>query len=258
MNRRSIEQIAAGFWHDAGMPWPPAAFPAPIEAAVPIALPLWIAKWPSPQVPGVASFLSRLHRLAAAVRDEELRGCLFAYRGAGIVFVCGTDDPAEQRLTIAHEVAHFILDYQRPRNAVVRAMGTDALAVLDGDRPPTERERLHALLARLRFGPHLHLVPRHRAEQPCAAHTHVVRAEEHADELALELVAPLGVIASRLARIGVPTDNGAASECLAAEFGVPGYALRPAIDRLRPVRLRGLLDHARTVLRPTDQVSQNP
>jgi hypothetical protein len=194
--------------------------------------------------------------LEAAVCDEELRGCLFAYRGGGIVFVCGADDPPEQRLTIAHEVAHFILDYQQPRQAVVQALGADALAVLDGDRPPTQRERLHALLARLRFGPHLHLVPRHRAEPPAAAQAHIEQAEHDADELALELLAPLGVLAGRLAQLAVVLDNEAASERLAAEFGVPGYALRSAIDRLRPVRCNGLLDHARAALGPAQQVNR--
>ena len=57
--------------------------------------------------------------------DRPLRACLVCRRGAGFVFLDGGDDEAEQRFSLAHELAHFLRDYWRPR-----LLAADRLAAL--------------------------------------------------------------------------------------------------------------------------------
>jgi hypothetical protein len=93
------------------------------------------------------------------VADRDLMGCLYAHGGHGYAFVSAADPPAERRLTAAHEVAHFLLDHLRPRRRVLAALGPAAADVLDGRRRATPAERAAAVLAHVRVGPHLHLLP---------------------------------------------------------------------------------------------------
>lgn len=51
------------------------------------------------------------------------------------VLLDDADTPAEQRFSLAHEVAHFLLDYLQPREATRRKLGETALEVVDGLRP---------------------------------------------------------------------------------------------------------------------------
>ena len=78
--------------------------------------------------------------LAAAARDRCSRPRrsarpLWVSRRAPrlrVHFCERTDIPAEQRLTIAHEVAHFLADYLLPRQQIMRRLGVEMAAVLDG------------------------------------------------------------------------------------------------------------------------------
>jgi hypothetical protein len=59
--------------------------------------------------------------------------------------------------------------------------------VLDGKRAPTASERANAVLSHVRIGPHVHLIPRDgNDESDCE----IAAAEDRADRLGLELVAP--------------------------------------------------------------------
>src|SRR5712692_86661 len=44
-------------------------------------------------------------------QDRSLCGCIIAVRGSGFIFADSSDPGDERRYTIAHEVAHFLLDY---------------------------------------------------------------------------------------------------------------------------------------------------
>src|SRR5439155_24692013 len=112
-------------------------------------------------------------------------GCLVANRGHGIIFVCGADPPDEQRLTIAHETGHFLKHYLIPRERVLEALGEAITPVLDGVREATPEERVLGVLSGVRVGAHVHLVPRQGAGD-----SRIAIAEDEADDLGLELLAP--------------------------------------------------------------------
>jgi hypothetical protein len=163
---------------------------------------------------------------------------LTAYAGVGILFVDRSDGPDQQRLTMAHEAGHFITDYLIPREDVARRR-PELLAVLDGDRAPTDTEQFDALLADVPIGFHTHLLVRDaRGGHLSSASADV---EDRAERLALELLAPL----QSVLRVTAAPDAGDPQSVLCDHFGLPrGVATRYAghIQRLRRRPPRSLLD----------------
>lgn len=236
MVERRIARAAERFWAQAGgRPVPP----ADMEQAVPWALPLHVQYITELSVGRIAAWLSAQgmsHPPLGPAR--RLRGCLLARRGQGVVFVEKTDSADERRFTLAHEAAHFLLDYQEKRERALARLGPAIRAVLDGDRPPTPDERVHALLADVPLGLHAHLMERGPDGAPCLE---AASAECDADRLALELLAPEGeALALVRATQGEPYTARAAraADALAVRFGLPAAVTEAYARRL----LRRLTD----------------
>lgn len=236
---RDLPMIAERFWTQSGCALD---FPRPIEDAIPLALPATIVRLPAVNAGHVARCLFR-YGIPARLPDDdrELMGCLVAHRGSGIIFLDERDALAEQRLTLAHEAAHLIVDYLRPRRDVIAAMGPCIADVLDGARPPTLAERASSLLAHVRTGPHVHVLARDGNEEDDAK---VAAAESRADELAIELLAPQEHVIPYLQRAAAYGSNGCNTITIemSAHFGVPAHVFaRPLRDAARP-RPRSFLD----------------
>jgi hypothetical protein len=179
-----LRDLAEAFWSQA----PEAARRrADVEAAV-----AWVAPLAVVGLPGLDSRQARSWLaeqgvpLGDDVAHRPLRGLLLAARGAGIVLLDETLPGPERRFTVAHELGHFFLDYQQPRERVLRE-APSLLAVVDGLRPPTSTERLQAVLARVPLGVHAHLLER---DELGGAAADVETAEDAASQFALELLAP--------------------------------------------------------------------
>lgn len=216
MVERRIAQAAARFWKQAGgRPLPP----VDMERAILWTLPLDVQPIAELGVPRLAAWL-REHGLPVPRLGppRALRGCLLARRGRGIVFVEATDSPDEQRFTLAHEAAHFVLDYQDKRERALNGLGPAIQAVLDGERPPTAEERVHALLGGVTLGVHVHLMERGPDGLPCPE---AARAECDADRLALELLAPEQEALAVVRAVHAERCAARTADVLAARFGVP-------------------------------------
>lgn len=219
MVERRIARAAERFWAQAGgRPAPP----ADMERAIAWALPIDVQDMAGLSVTGIAAWLTARGLPRPPLGPaRRLRGCLIARRGQGLVFVDADDPPEERRFTLAHEAAHFLLDYQGKRERALARLGEAILPVLDGERPPTRQERLHAALADVPLGLHAHLMERRPDGVPCLE---AAEAECDADRLALELLAPEGEALAlvRATRGGSYTERAArAAESLAARFGLP-------------------------------------
>jgi hypothetical protein len=218
------------------------AFPRDLHLPVLLNLPVAIIEVEDLTIGQLDRWLQR-HRLGpvTGVVDRPLRGCLLAYAGVGIVFVDRSDDAGQRRLTLAHEVGHFLVDYLLPREDVARRR-PQLLAVLDGDREPTNAESFDALMADTPLGFHTHLLER----DPHGGHLTNATAdvEDRAERVALELLAPLTAVLAALRDMPAPTLSDW-QLVLREHFGLPaGVALRYAnhIHRLRPRRPRSLFD----------------
>jgi hypothetical protein len=125
--------------------------------------------------------------------ERDVRACLAARNGAGFILLDADDLPKERVFSLAHEVAHFLWHYWRPRERVGRQLGCPAAEVFDGRRLPTPAERLRALLSNAPLRPHLHLMDRGPSRE--VMDERVRFAEEVADRLAYELLAPADAVA---------------------------------------------------------------
>ncbi|MGJ0528286.1 ImmA/IrrE family metallo-endopeptidase [Burkholderia gladioli] len=186
MTRYRSETVATAFWERAGGR---AQFgtPVDIERAATRSLPVAVQRITGLNTGIVKNFLSRVG--ANPWLDETpraLRGCLVADAGKALVFVDGEDSEEEQRMTIAHEIAHLLLHYLKPREDAESAFGPGILAVLDRTRPAVPGERLSSALRNISIEPFRHAMSRGRS-----SYAHAVRMmEDEADDLAIELIAP--------------------------------------------------------------------
>ncbi|NNU50446.1 ImmA/IrrE family metallo-endopeptidase [Rhizobium sp. WYCCWR 11279] len=185
MASRKTETIAHAFWRAAGGR---ARFGCPVNIgkAAPRVLPVAILRLNGLDTSVVSQLLgdAGADPWASSLR-RPLRGCLIADAGKAMILVDGDDPEDQQRMTIAHEVAHFLLHYLKPREDAVTAFGPDVLAVLDRTRPPTPGERFSAALRNVPIDPFRHAMdrePLHRRS--------VAAIEDDADDLAIELIAP--------------------------------------------------------------------
>jgi hypothetical protein len=221
-----VSEAAGEFWAAAGGE---EGFPRELRGPIARALPLAVVLLPRLRVSAVDDWLRR-QGIACAVgaRDRWLRACLVARRGQGIAFVDGTDPEDEQRYSLAHELAHFLRDYSRPRAMAAAKLGPGVLAVLDGERPARPEERVDALLARTPIGLHVHLMA--RDAEGGIADAAIAAAEADADRLAYELLAPGERVLS-----GGERDVAALAGELVAGYGLPaGAAERYAAELVGP------------------------
>jgi hypothetical protein len=218
-------ELATSFWLKTG---PPPPFPRDLRNVV-LALPLSVIELSRLSVSLIRSWFERLALLIPLDEpDRPLRACLVAWFGEGFAFLDSRDDPAEKAFSLAHELAHFLRDYLHPREIAAKRLGKTALEVLDGKRPATPDERLHAILHNVRLGAFTHLLKRDdsgRSLTPVEWD-----AEIAADRLAFELLAPAD-------DVGESADRGELARRLVQVFGLPPLAAERYAAILMPEAL---------------------
>jgi hypothetical protein len=208
-----VAELAAIFWSRAKKQEP---FPRNLCKAIARAVPVTVVLLPRLTIVTALRWLKDIGIICElGARERRLRACLIARYGAGVVLIDGSDSDAEQRFSIAHELAHFLRDYWRVRVPVKKRLGVAVLEVMDGERPPTPQERLHALLRNSPIGFHVHLMERDGEGRPMSSEA--VDAEESADRLAYELLAPAEHVLADAAAQG----GRRLAERLQVHYGLP-------------------------------------
>jgi hypothetical protein len=230
-----IARLAAEFWQRCG---DPPGLPRDPEPVIPRRLPVAVQEVRGLSSARAVAWATRAGIPAVAVTpDRRLRGCLIALRGRAFVLVDPGDPPDERRLTVAHELGHFLLEVAEPRARVVGALGPGSAVVLDGERPATFDERLGAILAGVPLAAHVHLMA--RDPDGAIGCARIASAECAADAFALELLAPRAALMPAVLSLAhQPRQHGWArlTDLLHHRFGLPyisagGYA-RALIDDL--------------------------
>jgi hypothetical protein len=221
-----VKKVVEFFWRQAGQDEP---FPRSLEGAATWGLPVAVVKLPRLWI---ADIQRELHRYgitwAAPTGPTCLRGFMLAFGGKGFLFINGSDPPDEQRYSLAHEIAHFLVDYYLPRLQAIEQLGAEIISVLDGEREPTLRERVHAALSAATIGTYEHIARREQLSTP-------VR-EDAADAVAVELLAPSSAIWPRVrswvGKTSMETARRRLRELLGHEFGLPTFAAVGVADFL--------------------------
>jgi hypothetical protein len=237
-------ELAAAFWATAGGEEP---FPRNLRRPIARGLPLGVVVMPRLRLLDINDWFSR-NRLTAPCHsaDRSLRACLVARADFGYVFLDGEDAEDEQRMSLAHEVAHFLRHYRQPRRKAALRLGEQVLEVFDGGRPPTLSEVFHSLVAGVAVGYHVHLMGRDANDEVNDAG--VAAAELEADRLGYELLAPAAAVSLQVGAVrGVP-DRDTTAAVLRGYFGLPAthaplYAadLVPALSEDPLLRRLGLM-----------------
>jgi Zn-dependent peptidase ImmA (M78 family) len=181
-----IIQVAKDFWKSAGRN---NVFPCDISGAVNMVLPLDIISLSELSLQKIQTWLTERKVFFDLETDDRLlHGFILISRGAGFIFVNGTDIEEERRYTIAHEASHFLLDYKIPRDTAVKKLGGSIMEVMDGYREPTIQERIDGTLTSVTIKPYTHLLE--KVGDGTFSKMEILNSENDADELALELLAP--------------------------------------------------------------------
>ncbi len=206
------------FWQACGEVEP---FPRSLERSITMALPVALIKLPHLHLRTIENWL---HRRKVPFQfncgDRSVRGCLVAYGGNGFIFVDGTDPADELRFTLAHETAHFIIDYWFPRQKAIQKFGKQICEVFDGIRLPTIRERVHSLLSGTSIGIYTNLMERATEDETMAQ---IWQIENQADRIALALLAPPEAVWPRV-DVSAPLFHQreiAITTVLREDFGLP-------------------------------------
>ena len=226
MRLTTLEQeIADYFWQNVGEP---PKYPCNLERCVSLALPLVIIKLPHLKIYRIESWLQS-HGIPMSLdrRSRAVRGCLVAHGGHGLVFIDGTDSENEQRFTLGHEVAHFLIDYWYPRQKAIEQLGQGIIPVLDGLQQPNIEERLRALISHVPLGRHVDILSRHEGDGAMSLET--LEIESKADRLALALLAPPTKVLSDvdLSAPDFETRQEHLINALCDHFGLPAMVAEP-------------------------------
>ncbi|AWM35604.1 hypothetical protein GobsT_67200 [Gemmata obscuriglobus] len=185
-----VSNLAARFWAEVG---PPPPFPRNLRDVA-----CWLTDLTVQEVPRLTLSRAAEHfrregvPCAEPTHDRPLCGC-FGARTRAIILIDPDDEPDQLRFTFAHELAHFLRDWCEPRRAAVRRFGPAILEVLDGAREATYAERFAGALRGAPVGPLTHFLERDRWGRVTGDDAH--EAEEAADRLAFELLAPFETVA---------------------------------------------------------------
>lgn len=212
-----VAELVRTFWTEAGSL---ESFPRTLRRPSACALPVSIVLLPRLRLDSVRAWL-RANGVVCPCdeRDRPLRACLVACRGHGLIFLDGTDADDEQRFSLAHELAHFLRHYWQPRQLACRRLGEQVAEVFDGERPPTLPERLHSLLKNVSLGFQLHLMRRGPRRE--VLNVAVARAEEEADQVAYELLAPAADVLAQTGTVQGAAGRASLVEVLQTIFGLP-------------------------------------
>lgn len=239
-----VAEAAEAFWIAAGEPEP---FPRNLRRAIARSLPVTMVLLPRLSVSAAEAWLRQQGaRFDVDVGDRPLRACLICRFGHGLIFTDGADTDDEQRYSLAHELAHFLVDYLAPRRAAVARRGEAILDVLDGVRPAGTDERIIGVLVDVPVRPHIHLMERFddlgRLEE-------IHRAESAADALANELLAPWDIVSRNVRDLAITGDQATISRLLVERFGLPAIPAQRYAAMLSPgpAPTTALLRHLRRV-----------
>jgi len=181
-----IASIAREFWKQTKLKPNP---PYDIQGAVNLILPVDIVSLSELSVKKIEQWLEdRNITFSIGVDDRSLHGFILTFKGSGFIFIDGTDLENERRYTIAHEASHFILDYKIPRDKAIERHSVDIIEVLDGLREPSNEERIEGVLSAVSIKPYMHLLE--KSGDGAFIDLRILDAENDADSLALELLAP--------------------------------------------------------------------
>ena len=213
------------FWKRAGGR---SGYPADIAYAVMCALDVYVDEVANLTPASAAARIGRGGLWQSdGVYERGLRGCVIVGQAGAAILVEKSDDEAEKRFTIAHEVAHYILEVKRHHERASDRLGPEFADALYGLREATPTERIDAWLSNARSEAFAHFMD--RAPGGGYGCSRTLEAECAADDLAVEILAPRSELAAAISSMGFSGSLKVARRIAERRYGLPeGIAERYA------------------------------
>jgi len=151
--------------------------------------------------------------------SRALYGCVVIEQGHAFIFIDSQVTEAEQRFTLAHEFSHYVVEHYYRRQQVQRELGESFVAILDGKRMLTPEDQLIAMRRHIPLRPYQHFM--HREADGQIGERRISEAEQRADLLALELIAPHRLLLRRCAAREMFAMQANLYHDLVQQFGLP-------------------------------------
>jgi Zn-dependent peptidase ImmA (M78 family) len=146
--------------------------------------------------------------------DRRLDGCIVAHHGHAFLLIDDALQPDERRMIVAHETAHFWIDYEWPRRRVASRFGQAGVELLDQERALSDADLLMATAAGVRIQTYYHYHAKSAQQES--------EVERRANTLACLLIAPPNNVISEAARRHIACDDDARwLTLLHQQFGMP-------------------------------------
>lgn len=144
---------------------------------------------------GIEAWLNRSQiKVHLPMPDQALYGFLYVQNEMVIIFLEADADPKERKFTLAHELAHYLLEYVWPQQQAIRVLGQGAASLFSKRRLPDLKERVWGTLHDLPLYPRKDLLS--NKQMDAAGRLALAAAENNADMLAFELMAPFELLRS--------------------------------------------------------------
>jgi hypothetical protein len=233
LNLDDLARLADEFWQDDPRA---SAFPRDLEPALLLRTPVFVERLDGLSPARVQAWLAGVSfPVKLKTPDRPLNGCVVAYREHAAIFLDAALAADEARVILAHELGHYLAEYDWPRRRVLARLGASVLPVLDGHRKAEAPEEWAAALAGVSLHEHVHFMERAFDPRAIAAHD---RAERTANELACELLAPAGLVLQQGRTLDLGDDPAGWEGMLTAGFGFPRPWAWAYAERLAGLRRR--------------------
>ena len=173
-----IERIAREFWATTHAEF---RYNYDIVKVVESSLNVQLIRMPQLSPKNITSWLSD-HDMNIPLENNErnLHGALIIQNGAVLMFIDTTENDTRQRYTLAHQVSHFLLDYQMPKERTIMTLGKEIAGVLKGNAEASVEQLVQSAFNGMTDKVYTLFIEKDEA----------IPSENPADSLALELLAP--------------------------------------------------------------------
>ncbi|MFT3883293.1 MAG: ImmA/IrrE family metallo-endopeptidase [Gemmatales bacterium] len=211
-NLEDLEHCAATFWE----PIPERnSFPRDVERYLPIHYAASIESMQGLTTQRAYEWLSaKGFARSEPPNNRRLDGCIIAQKGHAVLFIDSALSVDERRMIVAHETAHFWIDYELPRRRMKLRYGERGLQLLDQESPAETVEVLMSTAMGAPIQAFYHYQFKEQKQE--------TEVEQRANTLACLLIAPRKeVIARARTRHIAREDKLKWLELLHQAFGVP-------------------------------------